>query len=405
MTALWQDRETLSAPVIARTRRENPVIDAAIAADEADTTRHVLEHFRALLSLPTPRLAALGGEPLAFVQAHGVRRARAGVPLLAVLQAYRTGHKGFWAALCAMINRFAEDAETALRTTMLLSDYCIEYTDLISIAVTDAYLAEEALLAAHRTRLSIAVLEELLRGEPPRSIEALDHCARAGIGYGRPMVMLVARKEDAAGAAPFSADERGTLARAIDNALPQATFGRLVELRLDEVVAVISCAERPGKRAAEALRAQVAEAADFPAGSIQIGIGLDVIDISELPRSYREAGIAIALLGAGQPVAHLADAQIDAYLRHNADTTARSLTIPGVEALQTGELIATLHAFARASLNVKACAAILNVHNNTVYHRLNAVRRLTGVDPRTYSGLSNLLAALSVAAAPAGACR
>src|SRR5580765_5720190 len=158
VTALWREREALSAPVIARTRRENPVIDAVIAADQPETIRHVLEHFRALLSLPTQRLADLGEEPLAFVRMHGVRRARAGVPLLAVLQAYRTGHKGFWAALCDMITRLAPDAQSGLRTTMLLSDYCIEYTDLISIVVTEAHIAEEALLAAQRTRISIAVL-------------------------------------------------------------------------------------------------------------------------------------------------------------------------------------------------------------------------------------------------------
>jgi hypothetical protein len=358
----------------------------------------VLEHFRALLSLPTQRLADLGEEPLAFVRMHGVRRARAGVPLLAVLQAYRTGHKGFWAALCDMITRLAPDAQSGLRTTMLLSDYCIEYTDLISIVVTEAHIAEEALLAAQRTRISIAVLEDLLRGEPPRTVEALDHIARADIGDGRPMVMLVARKVDATGAIPFPADERGALARAIEDALPRATFGRLVELRLDEVVAVISCVESPGQHATQALRTHIAGVAGLSNDAARIGIGLDVTDISELPRSYREAGIAIELLGADQRVAHLASAQVDAYLRHNADGTARRLARPWVDALRTGELIATLHAFAGASLNVKACAAILKVHNNTVYHRLNAVRRLTGVDPRSYAGLSHLLAVLSVAA-------
>ncbi|MDB6160584.1 MAG: PucR C-terminal helix-turn-helix domain [Gammaproteobacteria bacterium] len=34
-----------------------------------------------------------------------------------------------------------------------------------------------------------------------------------------------------------------------------------------------------------------------------------------------------------------------------------------------------------------ATARALGVHNNTIYHRLNRVQTLTGLDPRTYRGL------------------
>jgi sugar diacid utilization regulator len=37
------------------------------------------------------------------------------------------------------------------------------------------------------------------------------------------------------------------------------------------------------------------------------------------------------------------------------------------------------------------------VHNNTVYHRLNQVRRLTGLDPRSFGGLSALVTARALA--------
>jgi DNA-binding PucR family transcriptional regulator len=54
----------------------------------------------------------------------------------------------------------------------------------------------------------------------------------------------------------------------------------------------------------------------------------------------------------------------------------------------------TIHAFADCDLNVKRTARLLNLHTNTVYFRLNRVVKLTGVDPRSFSGASLLLTAL-----------
>ena len=62
--------------------------------------------------------------------------------------------------------------------------------------------------------------------------------------------------------------------------------------------------------------------------------------------------------------------------------------------VQAAPLARTLDAFAAADLNVKACARRLGLHTNTIYHRLNRVQGLTGVDPRTYHGLSQLMMAL-----------
>jgi hypothetical protein len=108
LAALWRNREAYAGPVRARTRRENAIIDAVVETELPETMRHVQGHFSALLALPIYRLRNLSADPLAFVSNHGVRRARGGIPLRAVLQAYRTGHKGFWAAMCAVINRLRQ---------------------------------------------------------------------------------------------------------------------------------------------------------------------------------------------------------------------------------------------------------------------------------------------------------
>jgi DNA-binding PucR family transcriptional regulator len=61
---------------------------------------------------------------------------------------------------------------------------------------------------------------------------------------------------------------------------------------------------------------------------------------------------------------------------------------------QSVELWRTIRAFADASLNVKQTARRLGVHTNTVYFRLNRIHQLTGIDPRTFSGVSLLVTAL-----------
>ena len=58
------------------------------------------------------------------------------------------------------------------------------------------------------------------------------------------------------------------------------------------------------------------------------------------------------------------------------------------------DLVATIRAFAQCSLNVKETARKLRVHTNTVYFRLNQVKKRTGVDPRTFAGTSLLITAL-----------
>jgi len=397
---LWIRRESFAAPVLQRARSESPVIDAVVAGDFPETLAHVLEHFRALLALPAARAQELGDDPMGFVRRHGVRRAQGGAPLQAVLQAYRTGHKSFWAAMSALIQQLSGDAESGMRAAMLLSEYCIDYTDLISRIVTDAYLEEEAKLAEERTRLGLAVVEDLLGGAAPRMEQGWRLCNELGLADGLPMAVAVARwRGDGDGA--FAARALSLLARGVEAALPREGFGRIVGVRGLEVVAVVAAPAAPGERTTRALR-DTAASLSAEAGPFRIGVGLDVAAIADLPASFRQALIALEL-AAGEGVSHLSETGVDDYLRRTADATARQLAPPLPVTLRDGELGRTIEAFAAADLNVKACARRLGVHNNTVYHRLNQVRRMTGADPRTYAGLSTLITALTIARAqPAG---
>lgn len=54
----------------------------------------------------------------------------------------------------------------------------------------------------------------------------------------------------------------------------------------------------------------------------------------------------------------------------------------------------TILVFATADLNVKPCARQLHVHTKTIYHRLNRVHEPTGLDPRNFAALLQVVTAL-----------
>jgi PucR-like helix-turn-helix protein/diguanylate cyclase with GGDEF domain len=398
IAALWRDRQAYAQRVV-EMARSNPDFHTAIDPDYVQTARHVLQHFHAFRQLATGRGMEPAQDPLGFIRTHAVLRARQQFPLTALLRAYRSGHKGFWLGMRQLVQQMAASAEEAMRTALLLSDYAMEYTDLISVAVTSAYLEEERQLAAQRTRVSIAVLEDLLRGTTPETEEGRLLCARAGLGNGRSMVVLVAqplRADDATADAAVHA--LAAIVEAIEATLLPPDFGRLVDIRAEQVIAIASGDGEVGRAAAVALhaRAKNTSATAWPA---LIGVGLDVAVMASLPRSYAEARCALDMANEQCPIVHLADVDIDVYLRRTADPTAhrlvpRWITALVADAAGASALSRTLAAFAEANLNVKRCANRLGVHNNTVYHRLNRIHRLTGIDPRSFAGLRALMTAL-----------
>ena len=76
------------------------------------------------------------------------------------------------------------------------------------------------------------------------------------------------------------------------------------------------------------------------------------------------------------------------------DGTARRLLPVVPEEVTSEPLARTLAAFTAANLNVKECARQLQVHTNTIYYRLNRVQKLTGLDPRSFAALAQLVTAM-----------
>jgi sugar diacid utilization regulator len=182
--------------------------------------------------------------------------------------------------------------------------------------------------------------------------------------------------------------------------LPSADFGRLVDIRNDEVTVIVSADADTARRFLKILgRHGVGRrrANGLPAG---VGVSLDTVEFARLPESLEEARLALEFASAAQPLIHFAGIDLGEFLIRRADRTSLRLIPEWIRHLthaddgQSIELSRTIRAFAESSLNVKQTARRLGVHTNTVYFRLNRINQLTGIDPRTFSGTSLLMTAL-----------
>jgi sugar diacid utilization regulator len=190
-----------------------------------------------------------------------------------------------------------------------------------------------------------------------------------------------------------------SLVRLIEQVLPAASFGKLVDIR-DGAVTAIVCSERDTARGLLAALRRNGFARRARNGlAAGVGISLDTVEIGRLPQALDEARVALDFASAGRPLMHFPDIELPEFLLRRPDPAAFRLIPEWVRHFRSdhgepGELARTIRLFADCSFNVKRTAQRLGVHTNTAYFRLNRINKLTGVDARTYAGASLLLSAL-----------
>ena len=193
---------------------------------------------------------------------------------------------------------------------------------------------------------------------------------------------------------------RRSLARLVQQVLPSAVFGKLVDIPNDEMIVIVSSDADTSRAFLKVLRRHGFGPSTAKRLAGGVGVSLDTTEVARLPESLEQARLALEFASATQPLMHFADIDLPEFLIRRADKTALRL-IPEwtrhftpVEGRQAGELSRTIRAFVECSLNVKQTARCLGVHANTIYFRLNRINKLTGIGPRTFSGTSLLLTAL-----------
>lgn len=384
-------------------QRESPEYRNAVDDEFAGESKsHCNELLRTIVAIATGQTAKAGDDLFKFVRTHAEWRARHGVPLVASLHAYRLAHRTYSAITREPLLRHPRK-KSALLAMTLLSEFWIELFDHVGAVLAEAHAAEERLTAAQNTAAYAALMGVLLRGAAPTHAEGRRLCGMCGIRDGVPLAVAVLRlRAPRDGNATECDAALRSLARLLDQRLPHATFGKLIEVGAAEITAVICSDKGPGRALIETLRRSGFARRATNGWAADVGVSRDTAGIGGLPAAAEEARLAAEFAGPTRPLMHFSDIDLGEYLVRRADDAAFRLVpdwahqFHGDADGQPHELGRTIRAFAECNLNVKQTARQIGVHTNTVYFRLNRIKKLTGVDPRTYSGTSFLLTALQL---------
>jgi len=380
-------------------QRENPQFERATSKQfREEALGHCNDILQLMLAVAAGKASGLGPDPFGFVHTHAVRRARQQFPLAGSLNAYRLAHKGYWEVMRDSVSRSPAAEIEKTDCLMILSEFLLEFFDRVSGVMTDGYIAEEKLMTARRSRAHVALIEDLLHGRQPGDLEARALSERCGIGAGAHLAVAIGRIRPAGNGHAAERDgELERLSEFFQQALAAPALGMLIDIRKDEVLAIIAGGDGTSKRVLEAFGAMAAQLKSQLNAVARIGISLDAADITAMPQACQEAERAVEFTQSTRPIMHFADIDLMEFLVRRPDAAALRL-IPDwagrfmdVDSGRSGELTRTISQFADCNFNVKRTARLLDLHTNTVYFRLNRIRELTGIDPRSYSGLSLLL--------------
>jgi sugar diacid utilization regulator len=344
----------------------------------------VQEHCRLHVGLLMRSLRAGHGpdrNDLAFAREAAARRVHQGIPLDGLLQAFRVGHRTLWQAIVDEASPSPAGREAAIA----LAGEAMDYIDLASTHVAEAYLRESGQLAELTQRRRRDLLENLLAGRLPD--EAETEALGLGLERDADVIVAVASLEDFEGA-----DDRA-LARAAVAIAASVGPRALVVVRQDEVVAVLPRAGKSQDAIGVALDVARVSAENEHDIRMLIGVSGTGRGLGDVGHRYLEAHQALRRCRPSRPIVSLSELSPFEHLVASADrSTRQSIALEASPLTENGSgtLMETLRAYLDSDLDVGATAEALFVHPNTVRYRLRRIRELTGFDPQRFSGLVEL---------------
>jgi hypothetical protein len=279
----------------------------------------------------------------------GAGEYRVGRSLDALLKAYRAGAQVAWRGLADAGDRAGIDP----RALYTLAEAIFAYIDEISAASAEGFAREQSRavseLHARRHRLV-----DLLLRDPPAEASAIE-AAASDAGWKLPAALAVVAFATGSDSAVASRLPAGTLVSEIDG-IP---------------VAVVPDPDGPRRRAA------IATALDGSRGALG-----QTVEWREAPASARRARLAMRLpvqTGLIDSSEHLVDVMLAGDDALAEDLARRALApLDDVPANRRARLLETLEAWLDAHGEVRAAAARLHVHTQTVRYRLGQLAELYG---------------------------
>lgn len=331
-------------------------------------------------------------EELGFILASASKRAREGVPLSGLLQAYRLGAQLAWAEAKTVVG----DDPVRLRAGLDLASALMEWVDLVSGAVAQSYLEEYERLSSDREASRRDFLDGVLSGALTDE-EVLARAEALGLDPTTPATVAVLALAEPPGDEASLRSVQHRL-RTLAAELPEAERS-LVVARGAEVVLVFPSAGEADDMTTH-LRSLAERASDALEVEVRAGVGRARESLTEIAPSYREASIALAAARASantSPVSLYGEMLVEELILRERGVSRR-LAQSLLEPLAAyPELKTTLIEYLDHGPSLPAVAKRLFLHPNTVSYRLARIRDLTGRDPKTPAGVAELFLALRAA--------
>lgn len=304
---------------------------------------------------------ALSSADLTAATDLAVLRAKQGIPIDALIAAYQAGDHAIWQLLA----RQAMPELVPLMPTV--GSMIFDATSVTTTVMAQAHSRVARVIDGGRITLAHQLLESLddVDAHPAAALVA----TRLGLDPAGPFVGMVWRPsngdiEDAHEAVSLLQSE------AVD------MIGRVAGGTLELL------AQATGD--AEAVRRRVAERT--PGGRWGIGLIRSGLDGAAL--SLADAKIALSGATAQRPVSLFEEHWLESVVFSESRRIAPLLAQAVETARSRPHLAETVTAFANANMSIAGTAKAIHLHANSVTYRLDRWCRLTGLDARTFEGLS-----------------
>ncbi|GLY69529.1 PucR family transcriptional regulator [Amycolatopsis taiwanensis] len=314
------------------------------------------------------------------------RRVHQGIPLQALLHAYRLWGQVVWQEILAV----TDPGEPSEREAALaVAGRVMAYVDQVSVAVAQSYLDEVTGVLGDREAMRRDLLEALVSGRPI-SERMRQRAGASALDVDGEHAVVLARSLE-----PMGSD-RSALRAAVDGArqrLRPSSSAILVGIREDEVVTIYPVTSH------EEYTILVAQAGEWAAAitGFAVGVGRAHRGADGIAASYAEAEEAVRLgaVTGGGKASTFSEVLLDHLLSSSPHLAAlQHETIAPLHAYdraKDAQLVRTLRVYFEHAFNLARSAAALSVHPNTVVYRLRRIHQLTGHDPNDPDQLLLLL--------------
>jgi hypothetical protein len=369
---LVRDVDAIAEALVEKILQQEPAYQAGRTITLEELTATVRQTATGVFS-------AIAGAPIepSWFEQNGRRRASSGIPLHAVLHAYRIGGLHHWECFA----RVAASLPLGDRVITEGSTTVWSVIDRASQFVTQGY-SDEVEESQRRSAVErAAVLQRLLEGRVTADVGAWDAAGALSLPVAGDFVVVSTPSQmpDPGG---ISEAERLVARLHLPSAWLSDTSSR---------VGLISLANAP----------QLTRVMELLGSATSGSIGMSDVfhEISAAPDAFRQARVASAAgLGARARVTVYSDVPLQAMLvlaPESAEHLRRAVLGPLLDAprADSAVLMETLESWILAGGSASQCAKRMYVHRNSVSRRLQRIFELTGWDPLTPRGMAMLYVA------------